>query len=368
MVKHHYLVRLVALTMSALLFCSGCSASGAPTKPESASKLTQSVTFEGITIGYPSDWTPASYSSKVFKLINLPDSNGSAKITTYTKGETSSVQSASSAGGNNGLYSDTSYAIETSWTDDGTDFKIVSGTVTSDSLTIEQMALIGYRKDDDKGFIVNVSLVGDGITGENRELADAIVKTVSFDPDQLTTDSADEMQKNINSSSSSSSTGSAGSTSTPSSSYKAGSYVVGKTLPAGEYRLKASGSGYFCVYPDANKDDIVGNNNFGGADYVTVTDGQVLEMKNCTATPAADARVTQSNSLTQSGLYKVGVDCPAGTYSLSSGTKDSGYYAIYDSSAPDADIVENNNFQNSDVAVVAEGQYLEISSCTAALE
>ena len=42
-----------------------------------------------------------------------------------------------------------------------------------------------------------------------------------------------------------------------------------------------------------------------------------------------------------------------------------GYYAIYDNSTPEAEILENNNFDSTTSCVVEDGQYLEVVRCTA---
>lgn len=58
-------------------------------------------------------------------------------------------------------------------------------------------------------------------------------------------------------------------------------FKVGVHLPAGEYKLTATGSGYYCVYNDNRQDDIDTNENFNGQSYVSVVDGQYLELSRC---------------------------------------------------------------------------------------
>lgn len=62
--------------------------------------------------------------------------------------------------------------------------------------------------------------------------------------------------------------------------YPEGMYLVGKDIPAGEYKLSSSGSGYYEVTSDStgNFDSIVSNDNFEGDKYLTISDGQYLKL------------------------------------------------------------------------------------------
>ena len=148
--------------------------------------------------------------------------------------------------------------------------------------------------------------------------------------------------------------------------YGSGSYRVGKDIPAGEYKLKASSSSYYCVYPDLTKSDILENGNFTTVAYITLSEGQLFELNRGSCVPIEGASATET--LTGDGIYKVGLDLPAGQYRLtqdSSGT--SAYYAVL--STVDAttrhNIVDNDNFENVSYIEVRDGQYLELSRCTA---
>ena len=63
-----------------------------------------------------------------------------------------------------------------------------------------------------------------------------------------------------------------------------GLYRVGTDIPAGEYKFQATDdTGYFCVFDNSTVDrDIVTNDLFEGSQYVTVQDGQYLELSFCT--------------------------------------------------------------------------------------
>lgn len=58
---------------------------------------------------------------------------------------------------------------------------------------------------------------------------------------------------------------------------------VGVDLPAGEYKVRSDDgeSGYYCIYPDSRHDEIIANDLFETSSYVTVEDGQYLELTGC---------------------------------------------------------------------------------------
>lgn len=65
------------------------------------------------------------------------------------------------------------------------------------------------------------------------------------------------------------------------------------------------------------------------------------------------------------GTYKVGTDMPAGEYKLTTNSGRMGYWKVTASSAPDAQIIGNDNFTSSTYVTVSDGQYLEIERCVA---
>lgn len=63
-------------------------------------------------------------------------------------------------------------------------------------------------------------------------------------------------------------------------------------------------------------------------------------------------------------MYHVGSDIPAGKYRLTAEAGTQGYWKVTASSNPDADIIGNDNFENSAYVTVADGQYLTLNRCT----
>lgn len=60
-----------------------------------------------------------------------------------------------------------------------------------------------------------------------------------------------------------------------------GCYIVGRDIAAGEYKIEATEeiSAYVCIYPDVRRTKIVSNDNFSGSRYISVENGQMLEIK-----------------------------------------------------------------------------------------
>ncbi len=147
--------------------------------------------------------------------------------------------------------------------------------------------------------------------------------------------------------------------------YRSGSYRVGEDIPAGEYKLLASGSSYYCAYPDMTKSTILENGNFTTVAYVTLSDGQLFELNRGSFMPVSSASPT--TTIKGNGIYKVGLDLPAGQYKLTQEGTYSAYYAVLSTVDATArhNIVDNDNFDNSSYVEVHDGQYLELSRCTA---
>ncbi|MBR6849689.1 MAG: hypothetical protein IKM88_05590 [Lachnospiraceae bacterium] len=147
--------------------------------------------------------------------------------------------------------------------------------------------------------------------------------------------------------------------------YKAGTYLVGKTIPAGEYVIypdRAGRSLYVKVCSDANGDDIIYNEIMDGAFIATVYDGEffTIERGHAEAFTGNEFIDTTADSF----VVKVGVHIEPGLY-LATAKSDnrSGYYCIYTDSRYD-NIVSNDIFDNTAFLSVEAGQYLKIERCT----
>ena len=148
--------------------------------------------------------------------------------------------------------------------------------------------------------------------------------------------------------------------------YKAGMYKVGADIGAGEYFLTSTGSGYYSLNSDSSGsfDSILENDNFKNSAYITVSDGQYLELSNCTMIAAGDAEPQKPvNGTYPSGMYKVGYEIPAGEYKLKP-TSSSGYYARLSKASSSLDaIIANDNFSGEIYLTIKDGEYLKLSNC-----
>ena len=153
--------------------------------------------------------------------------------------------------------------------------------------------------------------------------------------------------------------------------HEAGQYRVGNDIPAGEYYIKATDSefkAYMCVSSDGNGDNILENENFLNNHYVTLTDGQYFEVKRGRFALASKVTLSIDTSNIPEGMYRVGIDIPAGEYKLENTNPDyKSYVCIYDNSSVERDIIDNDNFEGSKYYTVRDGNYLLLSRCKASL-
>lgn len=145
--------------------------------------------------------------------------------------------------------------------------------------------------------------------------------------------------------------------------YKAGMYKIGSDMPAGEYVLIGSGMSYYQVAKDSTGqlDSLISNDNFSKRSIITLSNGQYLTLKNCTAYAFKDApKVEPLNGILPEGMYKVGVDLPAGEYKVNADSM--GYVEVSTSSTHNLDsIVSNDNFQGEKYITVKDGQYIKLT-------
>lgn len=150
--------------------------------------------------------------------------------------------------------------------------------------------------------------------------------------------------------------------------YGEGTYKAGKDIPAGEYIFTSTSkySAYVCVSSDSNQDNIIENENFDYTFIATVSDGQYVQAKRCEFVSSSGQKINiNADGTFSDGMYRVGIDIPAGEYRLTSTTSYSAYYCIYNSSVVPFEIQNNDNFKGSTYVTVSDGQYLVIKRCTA---
>lgn len=151
---------------------------------------------------------------------------------------------------------------------------------------------------------------------------------------------------------------------------KEGMYKIGTDLPAGEYILlsKSALPAYFQVSSDSSGslESIISNDNFNGSRYITVSDGQYLELRGSGGYTADKApSLVPADGTYNEGMYKTGKDIPPGEYKLiPDGGSINSYVEVTEDSAGTLDsIVSNDNFTAEKYITISDGQYIKLVGC-----
>lgn len=148
---------------------------------------------------------------------------------------------------------------------------------------------------------------------------------------------------------------------------KAGMYKVGEDIPAGEYFVVPEGLAYFQVSKDSTGsfESIIANDNFSGTRYITVSDGQYLEIRSSKMISADKAPVQEpTNGKYPEGMYKIGKEIPAGEYKVVSDGGLAYFEVAKDSRGSFESIISNDNFEGEKYLTVKDGNYLKLNGCS----
>ncbi len=163
-------------------------------------------------------------------------------------------------------------------------------------------------------------------------------------------------------------------TQTNSNIHSEGMYKVGTDIEAGEYFVYCTNSisCYWAVSSDSSGEltSIVANDNIETFAFVSVSDGQYLEVGGGKFMKASDANVPNADSdgTYGAGMYRVGIDVPAGEYKVVSNSALGGYVEVSsDSSGSIYSIVSNDLVDTFSYITVTEGQYLTVTRAHFAL-
>ncbi len=106
------------------------------------------------------------------------------------------------------------------------------------------------------------------------------------------------------------------------------------------------------------------------ADILGVSDAAVNMLEKSKRSPSFEVLCALADyfdaSNLEEGMYRVGIDIPAGEYKLTTTSK-LGYFCVYDNSSAERQIQSNNNFESNDYITVVNGQYLLLSRCVGSL-
>lgn len=151
-----------------------------------------------------------------------------------------------------------------------------------------------------------------------------------------------------------------------------GWYAVGIDIPAGEYLLVADEyseypNAYFGLYEEDGMEIV--SAMFQNTFYITVKDGQQLDLSWCTAIDLTSNEF-DNNPFEQSGTFKVGVDFEAGTYRIERCIDGYPYYFLVFDSFDEYDVyelyTETLDYEINDreeIITVEDGQYLQLENC-----
>ena len=146
-----------------------------------------------------------------------------------------------------------------------------------------------------------------------------------------------------------------------------GMYRIGIDLPQGKYKLTADSDrrAYYSISADANGEDIILNDNFFLQAYISVKNGQFLELSRCAAVgfDIAD-RYIPRNGKYFSGEYLVGEEIKSGSYRIVP-KEERGYYSIecFDENE-ERQIILNRNISGKSYYIdIRDGQILVLSNC-----
>lgn len=151
--------------------------------------------------------------------------------------------------------------------------------------------------------------------------------------------------------------------------FDVGSYIMGD-IPKGEYAfIGINSSKYYCEEDVAG--NIIDNENFQSFGYVYVhglgnveTRGVLVSINAFAELGVTGAKqlyeiINEQPNYTQSGMYKIGVDIPAGVYTVESIGK--GYFALLTGPVGNNDIIDNDNFTGRKQVSTRNGQYLQLN-------
>jgi hypothetical protein len=153
--------------------------------------------------------------------------------------------------------------------------------------------------------------------------------------------------------------------------YKAGSYKIGTDMPAGEYKLFAKdtliGMSYYELCKDSSGEfnSIICNDNYSNFTYLTVEDGQYLNMRDAYAVPAEELSPYEpEDGKYVTGMYKVGFDIPAGEYKVKVDESSLMGMAYVERSKNSkhqlSSIISNDNITEEKYITIKDGEYLKM--------
>lgn len=150
-----------------------------------------------------------------------------------------------------------------------------------------------------------------------------------------------------------------------------GLYQVGKDIPAGDYVLFGDWhySG-FNLYKDGKKDiDSLITSEFLKIQlYISLEDGDLIEIEEAKAYPVADAPSTAPDGNPEQGMYLIGKDIPAGEYVIKDSSFPSQYSLYKDITYKDLDDREWVKVRDDEEITLTDGEYIHLDGAQLIIE
>ncbi len=152
--------------------------------------------------------------------------------------------------------------------------------------------------------------------------------------------------------------------------YVTGIYKVGRDIPAGEYVARKNSSAPYAAgitfrkSTDYFSGESLDMRTVDTPTYITLEAGEYVEIVQGNLSPATNKSIAKENSdgSYSSGMYKVGVDIPAGKYMLTPITSNAMYNIYKDSLYTSSSILKTGTGLKNTVEIkLQSGQYIEFT-------
>ncbi len=149
-------------------------------------------------------------------------------------------------------------------------------------------------------------------------------------------------------------------------SYPEGNYTVGKELPAGLYAAVYTGETFndeFLLEVSSPQKGMLIGGYSHKCRYVELKDGDTVNLKYATLYQASYTR-HMPNPFGNDGMYWVGHDLPAGTYTVTSSDADNASMCIiYDNMGENSDIISAQKIDSDTQITLHDGEFIEMRGC-----
>ncbi len=148
-------------------------------------------------------------------------------------------------------------------------------------------------------------------------------------------------------------------------SYPAGNYTVGSDLPAGLYAAvyepKTTFGDQFLLEVRGRNGEVLVGGYTNRCRYLELTEGQTVSFQNSVLYRAEYTR-HMPDPFGNAGMYWVGHDVPAGTYTVRN-VSDSGMCAVFDGAGTDAQVLTARTIRSDYEITLHDGEFIELRNC-----